>query len=128
MPVPHTVARSKGDIWKRDRARQLRKTQTPAEARLWGAVRNNRLGARFRRQQVVEGFIVDFYCHEAAVIVEIDGPVHGEQCDADGYRDAVLGGWGFTVLRFSNDDLMDRLPAALARIRQAIKAAPDTCS
>jgi len=128
MPVPHTVVRSKGDSWERDRAREVRKQQTPAEPRLWGALRRGVRGAHFRRQQVVEGFIVDFYCHQAALIVEIDGSVPGAQRDADAYRDAVLQGWGFTVLRFSNDDVMERLPAALLRIRQALKAAPDTCS
>ena len=127
-PVRRTVVRGGGRSGTGERARELRRTQTPTEARLWAVLRDERQGTHFRRQQVVEGFIVDFYCHDAGLIVEVDGAIHAQQREADAYRDAVLAGWGFTVLRLSNEDVTDNLPGALARIRQAIKAAADTCS
>ena len=127
-PVQQTLVRGGGRSGTGERARQLRRAQTPAEARLWAVLRRDWQGSHFRRQQVVEGFIVDFYCHEAALVVEVDGPVHRAQADADAYRDAVLMGWGYTVIRLTNEDVTDHLPDALARIRHAIKSASDTCS
>ena len=58
------------------RAKELRRNPTPAERLLWAHLRRNQLGGyHFRRQQVISGFIVDFYCHRAAVAIEIDGAV-----------------------------------------------------
>jgi len=59
---------------KQQRARELRCEMTPAEKLLWQEVRAKKLGVRFRRQQVIAGFIVDFYCHKSALVVEVDGP------------------------------------------------------
>src|SRR5215204_2610406 len=88
------------DPVKADRARQLRKAMTPAERLLWGRLRANRLsGYHFRRQQVVDGFIVDFYCHQAALSVEVDGDVHDDQTAYDEERDQVLSHRGIFVLR-----------------------------
>src|SRR4051794_17196741 len=76
---------------RRDRARQLRRNQTEAEARLWDALRAGRLeGWKWRRQAPVGPFIVDFLCLEAAVVVEVDGGIHAEQADRDARRDAYL--------------------------------------
>jgi very-short-patch-repair endonuclease len=129
MPaVQHTVERGRSRNDNGERARQLRRAQTPAESRLWAVLRREWQGSHFRRQQVVEGFIVDFYCHEAALVVELDGAIHRQQSDEDAHRDAVLMGWGYTVIRLTNEDVTDHLPDALARIRQAIRSASDTCS
>src|SRR4051794_32071831 len=74
-----------------ERAKELRQDMTPAEKRLWDCLRKNRLdGLHFRRQQVIDGFIVDFYCHAAALVVEIDGEIHEQQAAADAERDQVL--------------------------------------
>ncbi|HCG30677.1 MAG TPA: restriction endonuclease, partial [Chloroflexi bacterium] len=61
----------------RDRARELRQSMTPAEEWLWEALRGGRLdGLKFRRQQVIGGYIADFYCDAAGLVIEVDGPVH----------------------------------------------------
>ena len=62
---------------KKERAHQFRREITPSEAALWQALRANRLGGlHFRRQQIIDGFIADFYCHAAGLVVELDGSVH----------------------------------------------------
>jgi very-short-patch-repair endonuclease len=91
---------------RRDRARQLRRDQTPSEARLWGALRGGRLdGWKWRRQAPVGPFIVDFVCLEAAIAVELDGGVHAERADHDARRDAYLRTRGLQVLRFWNSEV-----------------------
>lgn len=67
---------------KQERARTLRRVMTPAETCLWEQLRGNRCaGLHFRRQQVIDGFIADFYCHDAGLVVEVDGGVHKQQAD-----------------------------------------------
>ena len=62
------------------KAKQLRREMTPAEQAIWQRVRKNQLGGlHFRRQQVIRGFIADFYCHTAGLVVEVDGPIHDAQ-------------------------------------------------
>jgi very-short-patch-repair endonuclease len=103
---------------KQERARAFRRYMTPEEARLWQHLRANQMdGLRWRRQQVIGGFIADFYCHAAGVVVEIDGDIHLHQADYDRARDEVLARSGLRVLRFSNDDVITRLDQVLARIR-----------
>ena len=103
---------------KLDRAKGLRREMTAAEARLWEHVRANRLGGlRFRRQQLIDGFIVDFYCEALRLVVEIDGPIHDRQAVDDRERERVLARRGLTVLRFTNDAVMHNLPAVLARLQ-----------
>ena len=99
--------------WERDvrktwRAREFRKTQTPAERAAWEILRNRRLlGLKFRRQHPLCGFIVDFYCPTLNLVLEIDGDVHTHpvQIDYDRHRTAVLEGHGLTVIRITNDDV-----------------------
>jgi very-short-patch-repair endonuclease len=80
VPVANIVRGQAVSEGMRDRARQLRRAMTPAEERLWAELRNNRLdGFHFRRQQVIDGYITDFYCHAAALAVETDGSVHDRQ-------------------------------------------------
>lgn len=89
---------------KRMAAKRLRRTMTPAERTLWSFLRRNRLaGFHFRRQQVIRGFIVDFYCHRSSLVVELDGSAHDEAKDYDDARDRVLVGLGLSVQRFPND-------------------------
>lgn len=110
---------------KRERAKELRRVMTVAEACLWTELRANRLnGWRFRRQQVIDGFIVDFYCNALALVIEVDGLVHDEQQEADRERDAILAARGLTILRFTNDEVRHSLPSVLARI-EAIASPQD---
>src|ERR1700722_967414 len=93
----------------RVRSRSLRRTLTDAERVIWYAVRAHRLnGASFRRQTPIGPFIVDFVCHDACLIIEIDGGQHfqAEHERRDARRDAFLTGKGYRVLRFNNHDVM----------------------
>lgn len=98
-------------------ARQLRKHPTPAEACLWARLSRRQQTARFRRQTVLLGWIVDFYCHAYRLVVEVDGSVHAKQREADAYRDTVMTQHGFKVLRFSNFETITDTERVLAEIR-----------
>jgi very-short-patch-repair endonuclease len=102
---------------KRARARELRRDMTPAETALWQHLRASRLnGLHFRRQQIVHGFIADFYCHAAGVVVEVDGGVHATQADYDQTRDAAFAALGLFVLRVRNEDVLGATADVLVRI------------
>ena len=88
-----------------DRARQLRQDQTRAERAAWSLLRNGqRRGFKFRRQQPIDGFVVDFCCFELRLIIELDGSVHAQpsRTRRDRARDRELQGQGFKVLHFPN--------------------------
>jgi very-short-patch-repair endonuclease len=122
IPVRNTVRGQRVEEDKVLRAKELRRQMTPAEKILWKQLRTNRLAKyHFRRQQVIAGFIVDFYCHAAALVVEVDGPVHEGQIEADTERDLALSGRGFRVLRAANDEVIGRLPEVLERIERACR-------
>ena len=122
-PVRGVVAGRRTDPVKVQRARELRQALTPAETRLWAALRGNRVrGLHFRRQQVIAGFIVDFYCQAAALVVEVDGAIHAAQADYDTARDTVLQAHGLRVLRIPNADIEHDLPGVVARIAAACEA------
>ena len=101
-----------------ERARELRNAMTAAEAMLWERLRANRLaGFHFRRQQVIDGFIVDFYCHAAKLVIEVDGPIHEDQREYDTARDEVLMWRALRVVRFSNEAIENNLIDVLERIK-----------
>jgi len=107
---------------KAGRARELRRQMTEEEQILWQHLRANRLdGWHFRRQQVIAGFIVDFYCHAASLVVELDGPIHASQVEVDTERDRVLAEKGMRVLRFQNRQVHENLEDVLQRILQACR-------
>jgi very-short-patch-repair endonuclease len=84
-------------------------------------LKGNRLrGLHFRRQQIIEGYIVDFYCHGAALVVEVDGGVHLRQAAEDAYRDAVLKELGLKVLRVTDENVLADIEGVLARILDTI--------
>jgi very-short-patch-repair endonuclease len=98
----------------------MRRDMTRAEARLWDRLRQNRLGGlHFRRQQVIDGFIADFYCHAAGLIVEADGSVHAGQAEYDAMRDRVVSARGLVVLRFTNSRIDADIDGVLAEIAAA---------
>ena len=93
---------------------------TPAESRLWQRLRAGHLeGFHFRRQQIIGKFIVDFYCHQADLVVEVDGGVHLDQGDYDQQRDEILKLNGLTVLRVTNQDVNQNLEGVLTLILEA---------
>jgi very-short-patch-repair endonuclease len=95
---------------------------TPAETILWQELRGNKLGVHFRRQQIIAGFIVDFYCHKAGLVIELDGSVHqvDEQKENDAKRDKVLDMMGLRIVRFKNEDVIRNLSSVLGRIQGLI--------
>ena len=88
------------------RAKELRQMQTPAEEKLWTLLRNKKLGGyKFRRQHPIGPFIVDFYCDECKLVIELDGGIHTSQRGYDQARERWLRENGYRVLRFRNKDL-----------------------
>ena len=69
-------------------------------------MRAKKLGVRFRRQQIIQGFIVDFYCHKSALVIEVDGDVHDLQQEEDARREKVLTEMGLRIVRFRNDEVV----------------------
>jgi very-short-patch-repair endonuclease len=101
------------------RAKELRREMTEEEKILWKHLRANRLnGLHFRRQQIIDGFIVDFYCHTAGVVVEVDGEIHEQQVEYDAERDKILSARGLLMLRFKNQEIRQELAKVLAQIAQ----------
>ncbi len=116
-PLPHDLLQF---------ARQLRKEQTDAERLMWALLRDRRLaGFKFRRQHPVEPYVLDFYCHEARLAIEIDGGQHNEP-DArlhDEQRTAALVSQGIHVLRFWNNDVLNNTESVLQTIYDALTPA-----
>ena len=113
----------------RSRARQLRTHMTDAETRLWHALRGKQMeGQKFRRQQTLGAYIVDFVSLDAKLIVELDGGQHAEATDYDAKRDAWLTSEGFHVLRFWNNDVMENLEGVLMNIAAALSPPPQPLS
>jgi len=108
------------------RARDLRKRQTHAEATLWQYLRASRLdGLRFRRQHPVDRYFVDFACVSLKLIIELDGRVHDEDDRElnDYHRQQAIEALGWSVLRFTNDQVTHTLPAVLDAIRDHARLA-----
>jgi very-short-patch-repair endonuclease len=120
MPVKNIVTNQKVTNEKLQRAKELRREMTPAEKILWQELRANKQGVHFRRQQVIQGFIVDFYCHKSALVVEVDGDIHDLQKEEDERREKALSALGLRIVRFGNDKVMRELSAAVEKIREAI--------
>ena len=122
MPSKNIIPGQRVAKEKLQRAKELRQDMTPAEKILWQELRGNKLGVHFRRQQVIAGFIVDFYCHRADLVIELDGGVHegSEQKASDIERDKVLGEMGLRVFRFKNEDVIGNLQRVLEKIRELI--------
>nr|WP_321508884.1 endonuclease domain-containing protein [uncultured Hyphomonas sp.] len=102
-------------------AREMRKYPTEAEALLWESLRKKQVdGFRFRRQHIIHTFIADFYCPKAKLIIEIDGGVHLAQADYDAFREDVLIQLGCTVIRFTNEQVMEQTSFVLEEIRRKL--------
>lgn len=100
-----------------EEARELRRRDTPAEDVLWEFLRDRGLsGLKFRRQHPVGPYIVDFCCPAQRLIVELDGDIHEEQREMDCVRQRRLEHAGYTVLRFSNLQVMNQTDFVLTEI------------
>jgi type I restriction enzyme R subunit len=110
-----------------DKARELRRNQTPAEEVLWELLRNRQLmGAKFRRQHQFGEYVCDFFCHDAKLVVECDGEPHSEaaRIKHDAKRDAYLRSQGLTVVRFENQRVLNDIDAVLQEIASHLPSPP----
>ena len=100
------------------RARVLRKYQTDAERLLWSRLRSKQLKVKFRRQEPIGHYIVDFVCIEKGILIELDGSQHCQDkgMEYDIIRDDYLKSLGFRVMRFSNYDVLTNLDGVLSTI------------
>ncbi|MEY8848309.1 endonuclease domain-containing protein [Psychroserpens sp. XS_ASV72] len=102
----------------------LRNNPTKAESKLWQALRKRQLeGRKFRRQHSIVNYIVDFYCPEEKLVIEVDGSVHHNtiNSDYDHKRTEDLNAFGLQVIRFTNDEVFESLDHILERIKQNFK-------
>ncbi len=98
---------------------ELRNKATDVECLLWRRLRNRRLeGVKFRRQQPIEEYIVDFVSFDKKLVIELDGGQHSENPGYDAQRDACLRANGFLVLRFWNNDVIENIDGVLEGIRK----------
>jgi very-short-patch-repair endonuclease len=102
-------------------ARHLRRHMTTAERILWESLRNRQLhNCKFRRQTPIDEFIVDFLCIEKKLVIEVDGSVHEHQKTYDKEREDMLRSRGYTIIRFSNDDILTNFSATLSKINDVL--------
>lgn len=107
-------------------ARANRQEPTPAENLIWQKVLRNRqlCGHKFLRQKPIGPYVVDFYCAELQLVVEIDGDSHAEQQDYDAQRTTFLESHGLRVLRYANRDILNNLPGVYAHLQQQLEQSP----
>jgi very-short-patch-repair endonuclease len=111
------------DIRLTKNARENRKKPTQAETRIWYDVLRNKEfdGLKFTRQKPIDHFIVDFYCSELMLVIEIDGDSHNEKTDYDCQRTQKLEALGITVIRYLNDDVLHNLNGVYIDIKTNVE-------
>ena len=111
-------------------AKELRKNMTFGEIALWREIKGKKLGVRFSRQIPIDRFVVDFYCKELLLAIEVDGGIHFEagQEEKDSKRQQRLESLGVTVIRFSDLDVKNNLGWVLDEIRSEIEGLKPTPS
>jgi dTDP-4-amino-4,6-dideoxygalactose transaminase len=110
----------------KEHAERMRKNPTEAEAILWEAVKSNGIGLHFRRQHIIEDFIVDFLCYDKKLTIELDGGYHEdkEQQEADAYRTSRLKQLGYKELRFKNEEVVGNLDGIIRHIKDVAASLP----
>jgi len=106
-----------------DRAQQLRKEMTDGETKLWQKLRNHKFeGLKFRRQHPVGRLIVDFYCHEKLLVVEVDGSIHdlAEVKERDEGREEELKNFGLSIIRFTNGEIEYDIENVLNKLKMKL--------
>ena len=105
------------------RAEILRHNMTEAEQLLWRELNFNQIkGYKFRRQHPINQFIVDFYCHKAKLVIELDGEIHNKEevAERDEGREYMLKNFGLEVIRFKNKDVKENINLVLSQIKQKL--------
>jgi len=112
-----------------ENAHQLRLVdKTEAEEKLWQCLRNRKIeNCKFRRQHPIGKFVADFYCHEKKLVVEVDGGYHNEQeqKEHDEARTQIINEYGITVIRFTNDEILNNLQSVINKITAALKSSEE---
>jgi very-short-patch-repair endonuclease len=120
--------RTSSELWEKIKpiARQMRQAPTPAEDALWQRLRRKQIwGVRFRRQHPIDRFIVDFYCAEARLVIEVDGEIHEYTREEDALRQAFIESMGLRVLRFTNELVLKHSDEVLRIIQAVMTGAAD---
>ena len=110
----------------KENAQEQKKSPTEAEKCLWEMLRAKKMGHRFRRQHIIGDFIVDFICLPLNLIIEVDGKYHNthQQQEADYIRDSILNQAGYTILRFTNEEVIGDIDNVIRRIKAAMNESP----
>ncbi len=105
-----------------ERAKQMRNNMTYSERRLWERLSNNKLNVRFKPQHPLFLFIVDFYCHKAKLVIEVDGDVHfnDEKQTKDTECSQQIEALGIMIMRFTNEEIFKDLNSVVGKIRSAV--------
>ena|SRR5436190_24225509 len=109
----------------RTRAKELRRVMTRAETLLWRYIKAHRIGAfGYRRQATMGPYIVDFVCHSARLVVEVDGSSHDyeDRLERDTERDAWFAARGYAVLRFTDQEVLSNLEGVILRVQEVARA------
>lgn len=116
------IRRQKIKNEKLELAKKMRRRMTLGERCFWNIVRHDKVAnLHFRRQQIIHGFIADFYCNDINLVVEIDGGIHEEQKDYDKLRDSIINQHGIKVIRFTNEDVLNKGDWVKERILEFVK-------
>jgi 5-methyltetrahydrofolate--homocysteine methyltransferase len=106
----------------KNKRKYLRNNSTKAEIMLWKELKNSKIGFKFRRQHGIKNYIVDFYCSEKRLIIEIDGEVHNinKQVIHDKIREEYLKSLNFKIIRYNNYDIANNLDLVLQDIKKQL--------
>jgi very-short-patch-repair endonuclease len=107
--------------YQRNKRRILRKNSTPQEVLLWGRIRNNQLGHKWRRQYSIGNYVADFYCHEKKLVIEVDGSHHNHTIEYDRIREQYFSNFGMRTIRFWNNEINTNLEAVIMKIVQELQ-------
>ncbi|MFC1583331.1 endonuclease domain-containing protein [Candidatus Neomarinimicrobiota bacterium] len=108
----------------RDIAKRLRKRQTKSEEMLWQKLRSRRFhGLKFLRQHPVGSSVVDFYCHEKQLAIEIDGPIHDKRdvAERDKARQELIAAYDIRILRFKSEEIESDIEGVMARLARIVE-------
>lgn len=100
---------------------KLKQTPTVAESMLWSSLRKKQLGVRFRRQYIIDKYIVDFFCLPKKLIIEVDGAIHEKRKEYDELRTLALNLKGYHIIRFTNEDVVQRHQFVLEKIKNILE-------
>jgi very-short-patch-repair endonuclease len=103
-------------------AKNLRNNMTYTEQLLWEKLKGKQIcGLRFRRQHPIDLFIVDFYCHQVRLVIEVDGEIHDQQAEYDDGRSSEMEIFGIKVMRFKNQEVENDIERVIFEIQTLVK-------